>query len=72
MRARVILPVVALLGLGLAACGDDGPNQTGSTNATNPPPVSSSAPANPSSPASSTPAPVTPAPASPAPAAPAQ
>ncbi len=57
MRARVILPVVALLGLGLAACGDDGPNQTGSTNATNPPPASTAAPATPTPPASTTPAP---------------
>ena len=55
MRLRVILPAIALLGL--AACGDDGPNQTGSTTATNPPPISSTAPANPSSPRSSTPAP---------------
>ncbi len=57
MRARVILPIVALLGLGLAACGDDGPNQTGSTNPVNPPPASTTAPATPTPPASTTPAP---------------
>ncbi len=56
MRARVILPVIALLGLGLAACGDDGPNQTGSTSNSNPPPAAT-APANPTPPASTTPAP---------------
>jgi ABC-type oligopeptide transport system substrate-binding subunit len=50
MRVRVILPVIALLGLGLAACGEDGPNQTGSTTPTNPPPASSSAPTNPTTP----------------------
>ena len=55
MRLRVILPAIALLGL--AACGDDGPNQTGSTNATNPPPVSTTAPATPTPPASTTPSP---------------
>ncbi len=55
MRVRVILPVIALLGL--AACGEDGPNQTGSTTPTNPPPASSSAPTNPTSPSSSNPAP---------------
>lgn len=59
MRVRVILPALALLGL--AACGDDGPNQTGSTNAVNPPPVTTTAPANPTPPASTTPAPGTPA-----------
>ena len=60
MRARVLLPVVAILGLGLAACGEDGPNQTGSTNNLNPPPAST-APATPIPPASTNPAPARPA-----------
>lgn len=44
MRFRMILPFVAMLAL--TACGDDGPNQTGSTDKNNP---SQTTPANPPS-----------------------
>ncbi len=43
MKIRTILPLVALLAL--AACGEDGPDQTGSTDQNNP--TQNSAPANP-------------------------
>ncbi|WP_165820065.1 hypothetical protein [Microvirga sp. KLBC 81] len=42
MRLRLILPFAAMLAL--AACGEDGPDKTGSTDTNNP---SNSAPANP-------------------------
>ncbi|WP_200902060.1 hypothetical protein [Microvirga vignae] len=42
MRFRLILPFAAMLAL--AACGDDGPDETGSTDTNNP---STTAPANP-------------------------
>lgn len=42
MRIRTILPLLAVLAL--AACGEDGPDQTGSTDQNNP---STTAPANP-------------------------
>ncbi len=51
MRFRVILPFVAMLAL--TACGEDGPDQTGSTDQNNPPstvpadPPPSGAPAQP-------------------------
>jgi predicted small lipoprotein YifL len=44
MRLRMILPLAAVLAL--AACGDDGPDQTGSTDNANQP-SNNSAPANP-------------------------
>jgi predicted small lipoprotein YifL len=46
MRLRVILPLAALLVL--SACGDDGPNETGSTDNTNQP--AKTTPANPAAP----------------------
>lgn len=42
MRLRLILPLAAMLAL--AACGDDGPDETGGTDTNNP---STTAPANP-------------------------
>jgi predicted small lipoprotein YifL len=46
MRLRMILPLAALLAL--AACGNDGPDQTGSTNNANQP-GNNAAPADPRS-----------------------
>ena len=48
MRLRMILPLAALLAL--TACGDDGPDNTGSTDNNNPP-ANNTAPANPGRPA---------------------
>ena len=42
MRIRLILPIVAMFAL--TACGEDGPDQTGSTDQNNP---ATTAPANP-------------------------
>ena len=46
MRLKLILPLAALLTL--SACGDDGPDQTGSTDNNNQP--ANTTPANPTTP----------------------
>jgi len=42
MRFRTILPLIAMLAL--AACGEDGPDQTGSTDQNNPAATTPSSP----------------------------